>query len=252
MPSCGEALSRCWSGAGVRRCSGSPASTRSSSTAGSARSACATWRRGTSRAPAFMADGWARVTGRPGVCVLIGGPGLTNAMTPIAQAYHDSIPLLVVSGAVPRRRARSRRDPRPPRPARADGRPSPPSATRSPIPRELPRGDRPGVRGVQLAATAPGPHRTAGRRARAAGATSTAGRRRRRRRRSQIRSDLARAASLLGRRTAPADPARRRCRVTPAREAIALARSLAAPVGLDDQRAAAPCPTRIRCASARR
>ncbi len=50
---------------------------------------------------AFMADGWARVTGRPGVCVLIGGPGLTNAITPIAQAYHDSIPMLVISGGVP-------------------------------------------------------------------------------------------------------------------------------------------------------
>ena len=52
---------------------------------------------------AFMADGYARVTGEPGVCVLIGGPGLTNAITPIAQAYHDSIPMLVISGAVPNR-----------------------------------------------------------------------------------------------------------------------------------------------------
>lgn len=50
---------------------------------------------------AFMADGWARVTGRPGVCVLISGPGLTNAITPIAQAHHDSIPMLVISGVVP-------------------------------------------------------------------------------------------------------------------------------------------------------
>jgi acetolactate synthase-1/2/3 large subunit len=49
----------------------------------------------------FMADGWARVTGRPGVCVLISGPGLTNALTPIAQAHHDSIPMLVISGVVP-------------------------------------------------------------------------------------------------------------------------------------------------------
>jgi acetolactate synthase-1/2/3 large subunit len=49
---------------------------------------------------AFMADGWARVSGRPGVCVLISGPGLTNAITPIAQAYHDSIPMLVISAAV--------------------------------------------------------------------------------------------------------------------------------------------------------
>ena len=49
---------------------------------------------------AFMADAWARVTGQPGVCVLISGPGLTNALTGIAQAYHDSIPMLVISGAV--------------------------------------------------------------------------------------------------------------------------------------------------------
>jgi acetolactate synthase-1/2/3 large subunit len=53
---------------------------------------------------AFMADGWARVTGRPGVCFLISGPGLTNALTPIAQAFHDSIPMLVVSGVVPESR----------------------------------------------------------------------------------------------------------------------------------------------------
>jgi acetolactate synthase-1/2/3 large subunit len=49
----------------------------------------------------FMADAWARMTGRPGVCVLISGPGLTNAITPIAQAHHDSIPMLVISGVVP-------------------------------------------------------------------------------------------------------------------------------------------------------
>jgi acetolactate synthase I/II/III large subunit len=50
---------------------------------------------------AFMADAWGRVTGRPGVCLLISGPGLTNAITPVAQAYHDSIPMLVISGVVP-------------------------------------------------------------------------------------------------------------------------------------------------------
>jgi thiamine pyrophosphate-dependent acetolactate synthase large subunit-like protein len=48
---------------------------------------------------AFMADGYARVSGKPGVCVLITGAGLTNAATPIASAYHDSIPLLIVSSA---------------------------------------------------------------------------------------------------------------------------------------------------------
>jgi thiamine pyrophosphate-dependent acetolactate synthase large subunit-like protein len=51
----------------------------------------------------FMADGYARVTGRPGVCVLISGPGLTNALTPIAQAYHDSVPLFVLASTTERR-----------------------------------------------------------------------------------------------------------------------------------------------------
>lgn len=45
----------------------------------------------------FMADGYARTSGRPGVCFVISGPGLTNAITPMAQAYADSIPLLVLS-----------------------------------------------------------------------------------------------------------------------------------------------------------
>lgn len=49
----------------------------------------------------FMADGWGLVTGRPGVCTLISGPGLTNALTPIAQAYHDSRPLLVLASTTP-------------------------------------------------------------------------------------------------------------------------------------------------------
>jgi acetolactate synthase-1/2/3 large subunit len=48
---------------------------------------------------AFMADGYARVARKPGVCTLITGAGLTNAATPIAGAYHDSIPLLIVSSA---------------------------------------------------------------------------------------------------------------------------------------------------------
>ena len=46
-----------------------------------------------------MADGYARVARKPGVCTLITGAGLTNAATPIAGAYHDSIPLLIVSSA---------------------------------------------------------------------------------------------------------------------------------------------------------
>jgi 5-guanidino-2-oxopentanoate decarboxylase len=45
----------------------------------------------------FMADGYARVSGKPGVCFVITGPGVTNAATPIGQAYADSIPMLVIS-----------------------------------------------------------------------------------------------------------------------------------------------------------
>ncbi len=45
----------------------------------------------------FMADGYARCCGRPGVCFTITGPGLTNITTAMAQAYGDSIPLLVIS-----------------------------------------------------------------------------------------------------------------------------------------------------------
>lgn len=47
----------------------------------------------------FMADGYARVTGKPGVCTIITGPGVTNACTGIGQAYADSIPMLVISSA---------------------------------------------------------------------------------------------------------------------------------------------------------
>ncbi|UUV05463.1 5-guanidino-2-oxopentanoate decarboxylase [Ruegeria sp. YS9] len=46
----------------------------------------------------FMADGYARVAGKPGVAFVITGPGLTNTLTPMVQARADSIPMLVVSG----------------------------------------------------------------------------------------------------------------------------------------------------------
>ncbi len=47
---------------------------------------------------AFMADGYARVSGKPGVALVITGPGLTNALTAMAQARADSVPMLVISG----------------------------------------------------------------------------------------------------------------------------------------------------------
>ena len=47
---------------------------------------------------AFMADGYARVSGKPGVALVITGPGLTNALTAMAQSRADSVPVLVISG----------------------------------------------------------------------------------------------------------------------------------------------------------
>ncbi|TND01005.1 MAG: acetolactate synthase I/II/III large subunit [Gammaproteobacteria bacterium] len=47
------------------------------------------------------ADGYARATGRPGVVLVTSGPGLTNAVTGIATAYMDSIPMVIFSGQVP-------------------------------------------------------------------------------------------------------------------------------------------------------
>ena len=46
---------------------------------------------------AFMADGYARVSGKPGVVFVITGPGLTNTLTAMAQARAESVPMLVVS-----------------------------------------------------------------------------------------------------------------------------------------------------------
>ena len=50
------------------------------------------------QAAGFMADGYARVSGRPGVALVITGPGVTNALTALAQARADSVPVLLVSG----------------------------------------------------------------------------------------------------------------------------------------------------------
>src|SRR3954453_17005342 len=54
------------------------------------------------QAAGFMADGYARATGRPGVCLAVCGPGVLNAATPLAAACTDSVPGLLVSGQVPR------------------------------------------------------------------------------------------------------------------------------------------------------
>ncbi|MEN9721894.1 MAG: Acetolactate synthase isozyme 3 large subunit, partial [Pseudomonadota bacterium] len=53
------------------------------------------------QAAVHAADGYARATGDVGVAMVTSGPGLTNAVTGIATAYMDSIPMVIISGQVP-------------------------------------------------------------------------------------------------------------------------------------------------------
>lgn len=52
------------------------------------------------QACAVAAESWARINNKPGVCLVTTGPGATNALTGVAGAYMDSIPMLVISGQV--------------------------------------------------------------------------------------------------------------------------------------------------------
>jgi len=49
---------------------------------------------------AFMADGYARASGRPGIVLVTTGPGATNALTPLVEAYASSVPVVVVMSDV--------------------------------------------------------------------------------------------------------------------------------------------------------
>ncbi|MGH7789856.1 MAG: thiamine pyrophosphate-binding protein [Candidatus Binatia bacterium] len=51
---------------------------------------------------AHAADGWARVTGRPGVAIVTAGPGLTDAVTGVASAHRANIPMILIGGQGPR------------------------------------------------------------------------------------------------------------------------------------------------------
>ncbi len=100
-PTVGEALLKALEAYGVDRAFGVPgnhtvALYRGFEAAGITHTTCRH-----EQGAAFMADGYARATGRPGVCVLISGPGLLNAATAIAQALADSVPLLVITGVAP-------------------------------------------------------------------------------------------------------------------------------------------------------
>ena len=48
-----------------------------------------------------MAEGYAHATGRPGVAMVTSGPAATNIVTPLCDAYLDSVPMVVVTGQVP-------------------------------------------------------------------------------------------------------------------------------------------------------
>src|SRR4030095_2036084 len=50
---------------------------------------------------AYMADGYARTTGRPGVCMVVPGPGLLNALAGVATAYACSSRVLCIAGQIP-------------------------------------------------------------------------------------------------------------------------------------------------------
>jgi len=53
------------------------------------------------QAAALAADAWGRVTGKPGVCLATSGPGATNLVTGIANAFMDSVPMVAITGQVP-------------------------------------------------------------------------------------------------------------------------------------------------------
>src|SRR5882762_6246213 len=53
------------------------------------------------QAASYMADGYARTTGRIGACMVVPGPGLLNAMAGLATAYACSSPVLCVAGQIP-------------------------------------------------------------------------------------------------------------------------------------------------------
>jgi acetolactate synthase-1/2/3 large subunit len=97
MPNCGEVLIRLLEGYGVDTVFGIPGvhtlELYRALPASSLRHVTARHEQGVG----FMADGYARVTGRPGVCFVITGPGMTNIATAMGQALADSVPMLVIS-----------------------------------------------------------------------------------------------------------------------------------------------------------
>ena len=97
MATCGEVLVKLLEGYGVDHVFGIPGVHTVELYRGLARSSIRHITPRHEQGAGFMADGYARVSGKPGVCFVITGPGVTNAATAIGQAYADSIPMLVIS-----------------------------------------------------------------------------------------------------------------------------------------------------------
>jgi acetolactate synthase-1/2/3 large subunit len=97
MPSCAEALVRLLEGYGVESVFGIPGVHTVELYRGLHGSSLRHISPRHEQGAGFMADGYARASGKPGVCFIITGPGMTNILTAMGQAYADSIPMLVIS-----------------------------------------------------------------------------------------------------------------------------------------------------------
>ncbi|WP_095078598.1 5-guanidino-2-oxopentanoate decarboxylase [Pseudomonas sp. Irchel s3h17] len=97
MATCGEVLVKLLEGYGVEQVFGIPGVHTVELYRGLARSSIHHVTPRHEQGAGFMADGYARTSGKPGVCFIITGPGMTNITTAMGQAYADSIPMLVIS-----------------------------------------------------------------------------------------------------------------------------------------------------------
>jgi len=97
MATCGEVLVKLLEGYGVEQVFGIPGVHTVELYRGLARSPIEHVTPRHEQGAGFMADGYARTRGKPGVCFIITGPGMTNITTAMGQAYADSIPMLVIS-----------------------------------------------------------------------------------------------------------------------------------------------------------
>jgi len=97
MATCGEVLVKLLEGYGVEQVFGIPGVHTVELYRGLASSSIEHITPRHEQGAGFMADGYARTSGKPGVCFIITGPGMTNITTAMGQAYADSIPMLVIS-----------------------------------------------------------------------------------------------------------------------------------------------------------